>query len=90
MLGFRRATAGTELTNWQVVGERVLSFGRGDRGHVLFNTREEPVDVEVATSLAAGRYEDLLTGRQVDVDDNGRIALSLEPTSVVVLLAGSQ
>ena len=90
MLGFRRATAGAELSNWEVIDGRVLSFGRGDTGHVIINTHDDAVDVAVISSLPEGVYADLVNGKQVEVGDAGLIRLSLEPQSVIALLAGTQ
>ena len=90
MLQFRQATAGAGLSNWEVVDGHVLSFGRDDLGHILINTHDEAVEVTVSSSLPAGRYTDLLSGRQVDASDDAQIMISLEPRSVVAVLADSE
>jgi alpha-amylase len=90
MLEFRTATQGVELVDWQVIDGRVLSFGRGSQGHILINTHDEAVNVSVSTSLPAGSHADLLGGGNVDVDDHGRIETSVEPLSVVAVLAHTE
>ena len=87
MLEFRRVSHGAELTNWQITDSHVLSFGRGDRGHILINTGEQAIDVGAPTALAAGRYADLLSGRDVQVSDDGFVVASLGPHSIVAILA---
>jgi hypothetical protein len=44
----------------------------------------------VSTSLPAGSHADLLGGGNVDVDDHGRIETSVEPLSVVAVLAHTE
>lgn len=61
MVAFRKATHGSELIGWQI-DETVVSFGRGDRGHVIINTGDKPVTVGVPTGLPAGEYTDLVSG----------------------------
>lgn len=90
MLEFRRAIQGTVLTNWQIINGRALSFGRGDRGHILINTGEQAITVSAPTALATGRYADLLSGRNVQVTDDGLVVVSLEPQSVVAILADTK
>ena len=87
MLKFRRATAGEELTNWQIIGGQVLSFGRGNQGHILINTHDEAIDISVTSDLAEGRYIDLIGGDPIDVGEQGHINLSLEPLSIIAILA---
>lgn len=90
MLQFRSAVQGSELTNWQIIDGRVLSFGRGDRGHVLINTSDESADINVVTRLAAGAYADLPGGSNVEVGEDGHIRLTLGPLSVAAILAENQ
>ena len=90
MLGFRRATQGAHLTDWQVIDRQVLSFGRGDHGHILINTKDEAIDVAITTRLVAGRHKNLLGSDTVDVGDDGSIRLTMKPLSAVALLAGSE
>jgi alpha-amylase len=90
MLKFRRATIGTELVNWQIIDNRVLSFGRGDKGHVLINTHDEAISVSVSTGLATGTHVDLLGSGDITVGDHGQLSISVEPLSVVAILADSE
>ena len=47
MVAFRKATAGAPVTNWQQHGAAAISFGRGDKGHVVINASENPIDVSL-------------------------------------------
>ncbi len=85
MIEFRRATAGAELVNWRIVGD-VVSFGRGETGHIAINTGTEPARVQLPTSLPPGQYFGLINGARVNVDDRGVAGLNLDPLSLVVIL----
>jgi len=89
MVGFRKATAGTELVHWSIANDSVISFGRGDKGHILINTGDQAADVIVDTELPSGDYTDLIGARPIAVGD-GVIETTLEPLSVVAVLAGSE
>ena len=60
MVGFRNATHGEPAANWQEHGESAVSFGRGDRGHVIINAGDEPISVSVTTDLPPGDYCNIL------------------------------
>jgi len=62
LVAFRGATRGAELVNWQIVEGTVISFGRGDRGHIVINTGDEPTTVGVAVGLPADEYTDIVAG----------------------------
>jgi len=96
MVKFRRATAGTGIVNWKIVGDGVLSFGRGDKGHVVINIGDQAINMEISSSLPPGQYCDLIsggvgddacTGSPITVGDDGVIAVSLEPLSAAAILA---
>jgi alpha-amylase len=85
MVEFRAATAGAELVNWHIDGD-VVSFGRGESGHIAINTGTSTVRLQVPTSLSAGRYAGLVNGAAVVVDEQGMAALALEPLSFIAIL----
>ncbi len=92
MVGFRSATAGAPVTHWQVYDDSTLSFGRGDRGHVVINLAEEPVDIEVRTDLPSGDYCDVVSGgvacvdAVVQVTDGGTFRAQLEAMTALAIL----
>jgi len=79
MLAFRRAVAGTDLSNWRIDDE-VVSFGRGDKGHVVINTAEEAATIELATNLPDGNYG----GGSVTA---GRLSVTVPATGIVALVS---
>jgi alpha-amylase len=86
MLEFRRGVTGTEITNWQIIDGHLLSFGRGDQGHIVINTSDATVAASVATDLPPGSYIDLLQHRKAEVDSDGRLTTSVEPHGIVAIL----
>lgn len=86
MAEFRAATAGAGLVNWRIDGD-VVSFGRGEIGHILINTGASTARVEVPTSLPAGRYAGLINGTPVNVDERQMTTLILEPLSFIAILS---
>jgi alpha-amylase len=89
MIGFRKATAGAKLVHWDIANDTVISFGRGDKGHILINTGNQTVDVIVDTKLPSGDYTDIIGARPIAVND-GVIETTLEPLSVFAVLEGSE
>jgi len=94
MIGFRKATAGTPVSNWQASGEKVISFSRSDRGHLVINIGAETVDGTFITSMAPGEYCNVLaeltaendcSGSMVRVDGNGVLRVSIAPMSAVAI-----
>ena len=87
MVKFRQATGGTEVVNWQIVDDKIVSFGRGDIGHVVINISELPVSLELATSLPAGDYVDMISGSgNAAVGEDGLLIVNVAPQSAVALL----
>jgi alpha-amylase len=87
MVGFRRAVAGTGISEWWDNGANAIAFSRGDRGFVALSLEETTVAVDVASPLPPGTYCDALTGgldggtcggRSVVVGPDGRVQLELE------------
>ncbi len=86
MVAFRAATAGKALVHWTVADD-LVSFGRGDRGHIVINLADEPVETTLGTGLADGRYRDRLASGTEAVVAGARMEVLLEPRSAAVFLA---
>ena len=96
MVAFRKATDGADVVNWHIDDGKVVSFGRGDVGHVVINVSEQTIEIEVPSSLPTGRYCDVITSgvdgeectqAQISVNDDVMI-VSMEPLSAMAILAG--
>ena len=94
MVAFREATIGSLLTHWQQHGDSAISFGRADKGHVVINAGELPIDVSISTDLPPGDYCNVVTGgsmtdcpdARVVVSDEGRFQAQLDPMTALALL----
>ena len=89
MVKFRNATDGEPVANWQAHGGGVISFGRGDVGHVVINASEAPIDVQVQTDLPAGDYSNLLAGEggsSVEVGDDGTFGATVNAAGAIAIL----
>ena len=86
MIAFRKATAGAPVLNW-VAADNIVSFSRGDRGHVIINVAEKPLETLIKVGLADGEYTDLLAAGKTVIVDGGEALVRLEPGSALVLLA---
>ncbi len=96
MVAFRKATDGADVVNWHISDDKVVSFGRGDVGHVVINVSEQTIEIEVPSSLPTGRYCDVIKNgvrgedcsqAQISVND-GVMNVSMQPLSAIAILAG--
>lgn len=94
MVGFRKATAGLPVTNWQTYGQNTVSFGRGDKGHVIINIGTETIRGSFATAMEPGEYCNVLEGKAnkgscdrpvAKVDDSGFLQVTVEAMKAVVI-----
>ncbi|MGD8278632.1 MAG: alpha-amylase family protein, partial [Gemmatimonadota bacterium] len=98
MVGFRRAVAGTAITDWWDDGDDAIAFSRGDRGFVALNLEDATVDIDVPTGLPPATHCDVLSGsgpagacagRIVEVGADGRVRLSLDARTAVAIHVAS-
>jgi len=98
MVGFRKITAGTAVTNWQTFRDKVVSFSRSDMGHVVINMGNDTVDGTYISSMKAGNYCNVVGAgvtsngckdAPVRVDSNGVMHISVAPMSAVAIHADS-
>ncbi len=99
MVRFRRTVAGTEIEDWWDDGSNTVAFSRGDRGFVALHRGGVPLALDLPTPLPPGRYCDVLTGaptasgcsgRLVEVADDGRVWLELEPDDALAIHVEAQ
>ena len=96
MLQFRKATQGLHVTKWQAPGDKLIAFGRGDRGFVIINTGDERFDGVFETGMPGGDYCNIFVtggidrgcpGSGIRVGDKGELKISVAPMSAVVILS---
>ncbi len=72
MVGLRNAARGQGVSDWWSNGGSQIAFGRGASGYAVFNTDGGSLTRTFSTSLAAGTYCDVITGRLADGGCTGR------------------
>jgi alpha-amylase len=94
MVGFRKVTAGMPVTDWQAFGDEVISFGRGDKGHLVMKIGAETVNGTFITRMSPGEYCNVLLGPTTEnncvgpvvrIDDDGVLQLAVAPMSAVAI-----
>ncbi|WP_416478906.1 alpha-amylase [Streptomyces sp. LKA04] len=88
MVGFRNATRGQAVTNWWDNGNDAIAFGRGTKGFVAVNHEAGALNRTYQTSLPAGTYCDVQSGRTVSVNGSGQFTATLGANTALALHAG--
>ncbi|WP_103500950.1 MULTISPECIES: carbohydrate-binding module family 20 domain-containing protein [unclassified Streptomyces] len=90
MVAFRNATDGQQVTNWWDNGNDIIAFGRGNRGYVVINHEGSAVNRTFQSSLPAGDYCDVQSGRTVTVNGSGQFQASVAAGTALALHAGAR
>ncbi|MCX4525568.1 MULTISPECIES: carbohydrate-binding module family 20 domain-containing protein [unclassified Streptomyces] len=85
MVGFRNAARGEGVTNWWDNGGDQIAFGRGAKAYVAINHEGSALTRTFQTSLPAGNYCDVQSGRTVTVGSSGQFTATLGAGTVVAL-----
>jgi alpha-amylase len=103
MVAFRNATAATgQVVDWWDDGSDAIAFGRGDRGFVVINREDSPLDQTFDTHLPPGTYCDVIagdvtqkgakagcSGQQITVDDKRRAHIKVPANYAAALHVGA-
>lgn len=84
MMKFNNATRDAmTLTNWWQDGANRIAFGRGNKGFVVINRTDNPLQTTLQTAMPPGEYCDIVQGadcnKTIIVDNNGRINVNVPP-----------
>ncbi|WP_408646815.1 carbohydrate-binding module family 20 domain-containing protein [Streptomyces carminius] len=90
MVAFRNTARGQGVTNWWDNGGDAIAFGRGNRAYVAINHEGSALSRTFATSLPAGDYCDVQSGRTVTVDGSGRFTATLGAHTALALHTGAR
>ncbi|MEU9517101.1 carbohydrate-binding module family 20 domain-containing protein [Streptomyces sp. NPDC048224] len=90
MVGFRNTARGQAVTDWWDNGGDQIAFGRGSKAYVAINHEGTSLTRTFQTSLPAGDYCDVQTGRGVTVDGAGRFTATLGAGTAVALHVGAR
>ncbi|MFE9702624.1 carbohydrate-binding module family 20 domain-containing protein [Streptomyces sp. NPDC005930] len=90
MVGFRNTARGQGVTDWWDDGGDQIAFGRGSKAYVAINHEGTSLTRTFQTSLPAGDYCDVQTGKGVTVDGAGRFTATLGAGTAVALHVGAR
>ncbi|MGK5499431.1 carbohydrate-binding module family 20 domain-containing protein, partial [Streptomyces sp. URMC 125] len=90
MVAFRNTARGQAVTNWWDNGGDAIAFGRGSAAYVVINHEGSPLSRTFQTSLPAGDYCDVQSGRTVRVDGSGRFTATLDSGTALALHTGAR
>ncbi len=90
MVAFRSTARGQGVVNWWDNGGDQIAFGRGTKAYVAINHESSSLTRTFQTSLPAGGYCDVQSGRSVTVGSTGQFTATLGPNTAVALHAGAR
>ncbi|MFI5617408.1 carbohydrate-binding module family 20 domain-containing protein [Streptomyces sp. NPDC051567] len=90
MVAFRNTARGQAVTDWWDDGGDRIAFGRGAKAYVAINQEATALTRTFQTSLPAGGYCDVQSGRPVTVDSTGRFTATLGARTALALHAGAR
>ncbi|MDJ0382967.1 carbohydrate-binding module family 20 domain-containing protein [Streptomyces sp. G-G2] len=85
MVGFHNAARGQAVTNWWDNGGDQIAFGRGSAAYVAINHEASALTRTFQTSLPAGDYCDVQSGRAVTVNGSGQFTATLGADTALAL-----
>jgi alpha-amylase len=85
MVGFRNAARGQAVTGWWDNGGDQIAFGRGAKAYVAINHEGSALTRTFQSSLPAGDYCDVQSGRAVNVNSAGQFTATLGAGTALAL-----
>ncbi|MFJ5550240.1 carbohydrate-binding module family 20 domain-containing protein [Streptomyces sp. NPDC093225] len=90
MVAFRNTAHGQGVVNWWDNGGNQIAFGRGDKAYVAINHEASALTRTFQTSLPAGDYCDVQSGRTVTVNGSGQFTATLGADTALALHTGAR
>ncbi|GHB37977.1 alpha-amylase [Streptomyces cirratus] len=90
MVAFRNTARGQAVTDWWDNGADQIAFGRGAKAYVAINHETSALTRTFQTSLPAGAYCDVQSGRTVTVGASGQFTATLGANTAVALHVGAR
>ncbi|MET8507281.1 carbohydrate-binding module family 20 domain-containing protein [Streptomyces sp. NPDC004787] len=89
MVAFRNTARGQAVTDWWDNGNNAIAFGRGAKAYVAINHESSALTRTFQTSLPAGTYCDVQSGRPVTVNSAGQFTATLAADTALALHTGA-
>ncbi|MEU9796295.1 carbohydrate-binding module family 20 domain-containing protein [Streptomyces sparsogenes] len=90
MVGFRNTARGQGVTDWWDNGGNQIAFGRGAKAYVAINHESSSLTRTFHTSLPAGDYCDIQSGRGVTVNGSGQFTATVAANTALALQANAR
>ncbi|MFC8538425.1 carbohydrate-binding module family 20 domain-containing protein [Streptomyces sp. NPDC057249] len=90
MVGFRNTARGEAVTDWWDNGGDQIAFGRGSKAYVAINHEGSSLTRTFQTSLPAGDYCDVQSGKGVTVNGSGQFTATLGANTALALHTGAR
>ncbi|MEU4174245.1 carbohydrate-binding module family 20 domain-containing protein [Streptomyces sp. NPDC026589] len=90
MVGLRNTARGQGVTNWWDNGGDQIAFGRGNKAYVAINHEGSALNRAFQTSLPAGDYCDVQSGKGVQVNGSGQFTATVPAGTAVALHTGAR
>ncbi|QES50427.1 glycosidase [Streptomyces venezuelae] len=90
MVAFRNTARGQGVVNWWDNGADAIAFGRGTKAYVAINHEGAALTRTFQSSLPAGDYCDVQSGRTVTVNGSGQFTATVAPGTALALHAGAR
>ncbi|MFF7373236.1 carbohydrate-binding module family 20 domain-containing protein [Streptomyces tricolor] len=89
MVAFRNTAGRAEVTDWWDNGNNAIAFGRGGTAYVVINHEPGALTRTFRTSLPAGTYCDVQSGKPVTVNGSGQFTATLGADTALALHTGA-
>ncbi|MET9498912.1 carbohydrate-binding module family 20 domain-containing protein [Streptomyces sp. NPDC006552] len=90
MVAWRNTARGAAVTDWWDDGDDRIAFGRGAKAYVAINHESSSLTRTFQTSLPAGDYCDVQSGKGVTVSAAGQFTATLGPDTALALHIGAR
>ncbi|WP_306317100.1 MULTISPECIES: carbohydrate-binding module family 20 domain-containing protein [unclassified Streptomyces] len=90
MVAWRNTARGQAVTDWWDNGNNQIAFGRGAKAYVAINHEGSSLTRTFQTSLPAGDYCDVQSGKGVTVNSAGQFTATLGANTAVALHIGAR
>jgi alpha-amylase len=90
MVAWRNTARGEAVTDWWDNGGDQIAFGRGAKAYVAINHESSALTRTFQTSLPAGDYCDVQSGKGVTVNGSGQFTATLGANTAVALHTGAR
>ncbi|WP_420031951.1 carbohydrate-binding module family 20 domain-containing protein [Streptomyces sp. cg28] len=90
MVAWRNTARGESVTDWWDNGANQIAFGRGAKAYVAINHESSSLTRTFQTSLPAGDYCDVQSGKGVTVNGSGQFTATLASNTALALHVGAK